>query len=118
MSRNATTATAYMGIPPDRVNIKATTGEDFEPKLVKLHKNEQKSPEYLRINSKGRVPALVTDRGVLTETPALLQYIAQAFPQAKLAPPTGTPERAPPEPAATEAGAGQQGEAWSAWHHS
>ena len=31
-------------------------------------------------------PALVTDRGVLTETPALLQYIAQSFPQAGLAP--------------------------------
>jgi glutathione S-transferase len=32
------------------------------------------------------VPALVTERGVLTETPALLQFIAQSFPAAKLAP--------------------------------
>ena len=32
------------------------------------------------------MPALVTDRGVLTETPAMLAYIAQSFPQAKLAP--------------------------------
>jgi glutathione S-transferase len=47
---------------------------------------QQRSPEYLRLNPKGRVPALATERGVLTETPALLQYIAQAFPEAKLAP--------------------------------
>jgi len=48
--------------------------------------NQQNSPEYLAINPKGRVPSLVTDRGVLTETPAMLAYIAQSFPLAKLAP--------------------------------
>ncbi len=48
--------------------------------------NQQNSPEYLAINPKGRVPALVTDRGTLTETPAMLAFIAQSFPQAKLAP--------------------------------
>lgn len=47
---------------------------------------EQRSPEYLAINPKGRVPALVTERGVLTETLALLLYVAQRFPEAKLAP--------------------------------
>ena len=53
---------------------------------VDFKSQQQRSPEYLAINPKGRVPALVTDRGVLTETPALLQYVAQAFPQAGLAP--------------------------------
>jgi glutathione S-transferase len=48
--------------------------------------NQQNSPEYLAINPKGRVPSLVTDRGILTETPAMLAFIAQSFPQAKLAP--------------------------------
>jgi glutathione S-transferase len=48
--------------------------------------NQQNSPEYLAINPKGRVPSLVTDRGILTETPAMLVFIAQSFPQAKLAP--------------------------------
>ena len=47
---------------------------------------EQRKPEYLAINPKGRAPALVTDRGILTETPAMLAYIAQSFPAAKLAP--------------------------------
>ena len=47
---------------------------------------DQRKGEYLAINPKGRVPALVTDRGVLTETPAILAYVAQRFPQANLAP--------------------------------
>lgn len=61
-------------------------GAPYEAKRLDFKQNQQRSPEYLRVNPKGRVPALVTERGVLTETPALLQYIAQAFPQAKLAP--------------------------------
>lgn len=47
---------------------------------------QQRSPEFMALNPKGRVPALVTDRGVLTETPAILLYLAQCFPQARLAP--------------------------------
>jgi glutathione S-transferase len=47
---------------------------------------EQTKPEYLAINPKGRVPALVTERGVLTETPAFLVYLAQTYPAAGLAP--------------------------------
>jgi glutathione S-transferase len=53
---------------------------------VDFSRSEQRSPEYLAINPKGRVPALVTDDGTLTETPAILAYLAQRFPQAKLAP--------------------------------
>ena len=48
--------------------------------------NDQRKPEYLKINPKGRVPALTTDAGILTETPAILAYIAQIFPKAELAP--------------------------------
>lgn len=62
------------------------SGAPYEARRLDFKQNQQRSPEYLRVNPKGRVPALVTERGVLTETPALLQYIAQAFPQAKLAP--------------------------------
>lgn len=47
---------------------------------------DQRTPEYLAVNPKGRVPALVTDRGVLTETPAILAWIAQTWPAAGLAP--------------------------------
>jgi glutathione S-transferase len=61
-------------------------GADYAAERLNFKANQQNSPEYLEINPKGRVPSLVTDRGVLTETPAILAYIAQSFPQAKLAP--------------------------------
>ena len=61
-------------------------GADYEAIRLNFKNDDQKKPDYLKINPKARVPALVTDRGVLTETPALLTYIAQSFPAAKLAP--------------------------------
>lgn len=61
-------------------------GARFALKRVDFAKNEQRSPDYLRLNPKARVPALVTDRGVLTETPAILAFVAQSFPHARLAP--------------------------------
>jgi len=61
-------------------------GAAYATERVDFKSNQQNSAEYLAINPKGRVPALVTDRGILTETPAMLAFIAQSFPQAKLAP--------------------------------
>ena len=61
-------------------------GADYEVERVSLQKGGQRLPAYLAINPKGRVPALQTDRGVLTENPAILGYIAQSFPSAALAP--------------------------------
>lgn len=58
----------------------------YEAALVDFRSQSQRSPEYLAVNPKGRVPALVTETGTLTETPALLCYVAQRFPQAELAP--------------------------------
>ena len=62
------------------------SGAAYETKKVNFAENEQRKPEYLKINPKGRVPALITDNGILTETPAILAYIAQSFPKANLAP--------------------------------
>jgi glutathione S-transferase len=61
-------------------------GAGYTAERVDFKNNQQISPEYLAINPKGRVPALVTDRGILTETPAILAFIASSFPQARLAP--------------------------------
>jgi glutathione S-transferase len=60
-------------------------GADYALVKVDLAAGQQRSSDYLKINPKGRVPALATDKGILTETPAILIYIAQAFPAAKLA---------------------------------
>ena len=62
------------------------TGAAYETVRLNFANGEQRKPDYLAVNSKGRVPALVTDRGVLTETPAILAFIAQSFPAAGLAP--------------------------------
>lgn len=61
-------------------------GADYQVRRIDFSKHEQRSPEYLRINPKGRVPALVTNQGILTETPAILTFISQSYPAAKLAP--------------------------------
>jgi glutathione S-transferase len=61
-------------------------GAPYEAVLVNFGFQSQRSLEYLAVNPKGRVPALVTDSGTLTETPALLCFVAQRFPSAELAP--------------------------------
>ena len=61
-------------------------GADYELEVVKLGEQQQRTPEYLALNPKGRVPALATDRGVLTENPAILAYVAQTWPKAGLMP--------------------------------
>jgi glutathione S-transferase len=61
-------------------------GAAYDTRWVDFGAAEQAKPEYLEINPKARVPSLATERGVLTETPAILAYIAQTHPQAQLAP--------------------------------
>jgi glutathione S-transferase len=62
------------------------SGLPYTPQFIDFSTNAQRSDSFLKINPKGRVPALVTDRGILTESPAILAFIAQSAPSAKLAP--------------------------------
>jgi glutathione S-transferase len=64
----------------------AESGLPYQLRRVNFAKDEQRSPDYLKHNPNGRVPALVTDKGTLIESPAILAFIAQAAPEAKLAP--------------------------------
>jgi glutathione S-transferase len=61
-------------------------GAEFTAIRLDFGADEQRKPDYLAINPKGRVPALVTDRGTLTENPAILAFIAHSYPAANLAP--------------------------------
>ena len=61
-------------------------GADFEAIRLNLKAGDQHKPEYLAINPKGRVPALVTPRGILTENMVILGWVAQSYPQAHLKP--------------------------------
>jgi glutathione S-transferase len=62
------------------------SGAAYEAKRLDFAAGDQRKPEFLKVNPKGRVPALVTDRGIITENPAILLYIAQTNPAANLAP--------------------------------
>jgi glutathione S-transferase len=66
--------------------IKQQTGQEFEPKLIKLHKGEQLAPEYLALNPNGQVPLLVVDGKPLTQIVAICDFLDHAFPQVGLLP--------------------------------
>ena len=60
---------------------------------VDFEKGEHKTPSFLALNPMGKLPTIV-DRGtVVTETAAIIAYLADAFPKAGLAPPVGDPAR-------------------------
>jgi glutathione S-transferase len=61
-------------------------GAPYERKLINLAKGEHKSDAYLKINPRGKVPALSVNGNVLTENIAILTYLAKQFPDARLLP--------------------------------
>ena len=64
-------------------------GAPFEPMMVKLHKGEQRSAEYLALNPRGQVPVLVDDGEVITQIVAILLHLDAKFPQAAILPASG-----------------------------
>lgn len=62
------------------------SGIEYDTTRVDFGTAEQTKSEYLAINPKGRVPSLITDQGILTETPAILLYICQQSPDMNLVP--------------------------------
>jgi len=61
-------------------------GADFQLHPVHTRKQQQRTPEYLRMNPKGKVPVLVIDGEPLTENVAILSWIAQTFQEKQLLP--------------------------------
>ena len=68
-------------------------GADYEIRHIDFEKGENRDPEFLAINPLGKLPTIVVDGTAITETPAIIAWIADACPAAKLAPPIGSPER-------------------------
>src|SRR4051812_34353236 len=66
---------------------------DYEVKLLDWKKAEHKSPEYLKLNPMGKIPSIVHKNTVITETPAICMYLADAFPKMGLAPALNDPAR-------------------------
>ena len=70
-------------------------GAEYEKIVIDFEKEEHKSEEFLSVNPMGQIPALVLPDGTLmTETAAMLVQIVDRHPEAKLAPPAGSAERA------------------------
>lgn len=61
-------------------------GVDFESVVIRFLKGEHKSPDYLALNPKGKVPTLVVDGEAITENVAIALFLAEHYPQAKLLP--------------------------------
>ncbi|NSY38646.1 glutathione S-transferase family protein [Leisingera sp. ANG59] len=61
-------------------------GIEYEAVKIDFAAKEQTGAAYAQINPKGRVPALAVEGGILTETGALLEYIADMAPEASLRP--------------------------------
>jgi len=70
------------------------TGQPYERVLTDISTGAQKKPEYLAINPMGKVPALRDGEATLAEAAAICAYVAERYPEAKLAPPVGDPRRA------------------------
>ena len=66
-------------------------GEPFETALVAFMAGEHRKPEFLALNPSGKVPALETPHGVLAQNGAILGYLAETFPEARLPPQPGDP---------------------------
>ena len=62
------------------------TGAPYELKPILLAKQQQRTEEYLKINPRGKVPALSVDGKILVENTAILTYLARRFPEKKLMP--------------------------------
>jgi glutathione S-transferase len=69
-------------------------GQPYETVLLD-YETSMKAPDYLAINPMGKVPAIRHGDVVVTECAAICAYLADAFPDAGLAPPSGSPARGP-----------------------
>ena len=70
-------------------------GAPYELHVLNMKAGEQRGPRYLEVNPMGKVPALKHGDALITEQVAIFLYLADLFPEAKLAPPIGDPLRGP-----------------------
>jgi glutathione S-transferase len=68
-------------------------GADYELRPVDLMKGDNRTREFLAMNPLGKIPVLLVGETVITEVPAILAWLADAYPAVALAPPVGSPER-------------------------
>ena len=70
-------------------------GADYELQVLNIQIGEQRQPGYLAVNPLGKVPAVLHEGALVTEQPAIYQYLAELYPEAGLSPAPGTALRGP-----------------------
>ncbi|MFC5698170.1 glutathione S-transferase family protein [Pseudomonas sp. GCM10022186] len=70
-------------------------GADYQLHVMNMKAGEQRKPEFLAINPMGKVPTLTHGNAVVTEQVSVYLYLADLYPEARLAPPLGDPLRGP-----------------------
>jgi len=70
------------------------TGQPYERVLTDISTGAQRNADYLKVNPMAKVPALQDGDATLAEAAAICAYVAERYPEAKLAPPVGDPLRA------------------------
>ncbi|MEH6548922.1 MAG: glutathione S-transferase family protein [Pseudomonadales bacterium] len=84
----------YPNTRSDRVNwVLEELEQEYEYHLVDLTKGDSRSPEYHAINPAGKIPAMLDDDLILTESAAIISYLADKFPEAGLIPAVGSKAR-------------------------
>jgi glutathione S-transferase len=81
----------YEFAPTRSIRVRWTLQEldvPFESVVVRLTQNEHRRPEFLQVNPAGKLPVLVDDDFVLTESAAIVRYLAEKFPDRHLWPKT------------------------------
>jgi glutathione S-transferase len=70
-------------------------GVEYDLHLLNLKAGDTRKVDYLAVNPMGKVPAIRHGDALITEQPAVMMYLADLYPEAKLAPPIGDPLRGP-----------------------
>lgn len=68
-------------------------GAEYEIRYIDFEKGDNRTPEFLAVNPMGKLPTITVDGTPITETPAIIAWLADAYPAARLAPPAGSAER-------------------------
>lgn len=66
-------------------------GLEYDTKMIAFMAGEHRKPEFLAVNPSGKVPALETERGVIVQNGAIISWLAEAYPEARLLPETNDP---------------------------
>lgn len=95
MSRHVTLYHASPSRSSGVLTLLEALAADYSLKVLDLKRGDNLAPDYLAVNPMGKVPAVLHGDALVTEQPAIYQYLAELYPEAGLAPAVGDAMRGP-----------------------